>query len=356
MSDNNSSSNFNPSHVLQSGYFNPTLRHWHTTNTTLTAANLILPIFIHENDNTDEPIPSLPNVSRLGINKLRTLLDPCVANGLACVLLFGVLDNESVKDELGSYADHPDSAVIRAIPKLKQWYPNLVIACDVCLCAYTSHGHCGVFQTADSDKQTYSPVDACLDREVSVDRIGQVAVAFAKAGADIVAPSDMMDGRIDSIKRQLQAAQLLSRVSVMSYSAKFASAFYGPFRDAAKSAPSFGDRRCYQLPAGSTGLAVRASERDAAEGADMLMVKPCMAYLDIVAEVKRALPHHPLAVYQVSGEYAMLWHGAQAKAFDLRTILIETLHGFRRAGADVIISYYTPSVLEWLRDDKFKLN
>ncbi len=211
------------------------------------------------------------------------------------------------------------------------------------------------FPSFFTKKQSYS-VDACLNREQSVQRIAEVSVAFARAGAHIIAPSDMMDGRIDSIKKLLQASQLLNRVSVMSYSSKFASSFYGPFRDAAKSAPSFGDRRCYQLPAGSTGLAVRASQRDVAEGADILMVKPCMAYLDIVKEIKQACPHHPLAVYQVSGEYAMLWHGARANAFDLRAILVETMHSFRRAGADIIISYYTPSILQWLREDNFNLN
>jgi porphobilinogen synthase len=204
-------------------------------------------------------------------------------------------------------------------------------------------------------KQTHS-VDACLNRELSVQRIAEVGLAFARAGAHIIAPSDMMDGRIHAIKQLLATHHMLGRVAVMSYSSKLASAFYGPFRDAAKSAPAFGDRRCYQLPAGAAGLAVRASQRDADEGADILMVKPCMAYLDIVREVKRTCPHHPLAVYQVSGEYAMLWHGAQNGAFDLRAILAETMHGFRRAGADIIISYYTPQVLKWLRESNFNLN
>jgi porphobilinogen synthase len=163
----------------------------------------------------------------------------------------------------------------------------------------------------------------------------------------------MMDGRIHSIKKLLDENKMLNTVSVMSYSTKFASAFYGPFRDAAKSAPSFGDRRCYQLPSGSTGLAIRASERDVKEGADILMVKPCLAYLDIVKQIKTEYPYHPLAVYQVSGEYAMIWHGAAAKAFDLRMILIETITSLRRAGADIVISYYTPIILRWIKENKF---
>lgn len=198
--------------------------------------------------------------------------------------------------------------------------------------------------------------DSCINREKSVERIAEVSLAFAKAGAQIIAPSDMMDGRIDAIKRILYDNGFLNRICIMSYSTKFASAFYGPFRDAAKSAPTFGDRRCYQLPHGSSGLALRASKRDVEEGADILMVKPCMSYLDVVKEIKQTFPHHPLAVYQVSGEYAMLWHGAQAKAFDLRMILIEVIQSMRRAGADIIISYYTPSILRWIKEDKFSLS
>ena len=277
MFGNKNASSLPLSHVLQGGYFHKTLRQWHSTNTFLNPSNFILPLFIHEQDDADEKIESLPGVHRLGISKIKAYLDPIVLNGLRCVLLFGVIESDSLKNETGSYADNAASSVIRAIPKLRQWFPELLIACDVCLCAYTVHGHCGVFQEGQA-QPSYS-VDSCLNREKSVERIAQVALAFAKAGAHIVAPSDMMDGRIDAIKKLLDENQMLNRVSVMSYSTKFASAFYGPFRDAAKSAPSFGDRRCYQLPAASTGLAVRASQRDVAEGADILMIKPCMAYL-----------------------------------------------------------------------------
>ena len=176
-----------------------------------------------------------------------------------------------------------------------------MIGCDVCLCAYTVHGHCGIFNQTGNQQ-----IDSCLNREQSVDRLAEVALAFAKAGAHILAPSDMMDGRIEAIKKILKQNNMLNAVSVMSYSSKFASAFYGPFRDAAKSAPAFGDRKCYQLPSASTGLAIRASERDVEEGADMLMVKPCLAYLDIVKELKQTFPHHPLAVYQVSGRKSLV--------------------------------------------------
>jgi porphobilinogen synthase len=338
------------SHVLQGGYFHKTLRQWHSANTVITPANFIYPLFITENDDTEEEIKSLPGIKRMGLNRIQSHLEPVIENGLKCVLLFGILENDDLKDDRGSYADNENSSVIRAIRKLRVWFPELLIACDVCLCAYTSHGHCGIFHEFKQPN-----IDSCVNREISVERLAQVALAFAQAGAQIIAPSDMMDGRIDAIKKKLNEHDLLNKVCVMSYSSKFASAFYGPFRDAAKSAPSFGDRRSYQLPFASNGLAVRASGRDVQEGADILMIKPCMAYLDIVKEVKQSFPHHPLAVYHVSGEYAMIWHGSQAKSFDLRNILIEIMYGFRRAGADIIISYYTPMILEWLKDAKFEI-
>ena len=214
-------------HVLQGSYFHKTLRQWHSTNTLVNAFSFIYPLFIHENDNACEEIATLPNIKRLGINTVKEHLEPIVANGLKCVLLFGVLETENLKDQNGSYADNADSSVIRLIPLLKKWFPDLLVACAVCLCAYTSHGHCGVFHE--------TKVDSCLNREKSTERIAQVALAFAKAGCDIVAPSDMMDGRILAIKNLLEQNKLLNKVSVMSYSAKFASSFYGPFRDAAKS-------------------------------------------------------------------------------------------------------------------------
>lgn len=240
-------------HVLQSGYFNKTLREWQSMNTNITASSLMLPIFVHENDDCDQEIPSLPEVRRLGINKLEGFLRPLVENNLKSILLFGVIENESVKDVHGSFADHPNNPVTRAIPLIRNIFPELTIACDVCLCAYTNHGHCGVFNQTSVDSCNID-LTQVLDRETSVKRIASMALAFAKAGADVVAPSDMMDGRIHEIKKVLNENKLLNRVCVMSYSTKFSSAFYGPFRDAAKSAPSFGNRKCYQLPCNSTGL------------------------------------------------------------------------------------------------------
>ena len=348
-------SEFNLNHVLQGGYFNKTLREWQSMNTNIKATNLMLPIFIHEDDDCNQEIPSLPEVKRLGINKLEEFLRPLVENKLKSILLFGVIENEANKDAQGSFADHPNNPVTRSIPLIRKWFPELTIACDVCLCAYTNHGHCGTFYEKNIDSCNID-LTQVLDREVSVKRIASMALAFAKAGADVVAPSDMMDGRIHEIKKVLNENKLLNRVCVMSYSTKFSSAFYGPFRDAAKSAPSFGNRKCYQLPCNSSGLAVRASERDVHEGADILMVKPCLSYLDIVKEIKQKFPHHPLAVYQVSGEYAMIYHGAKANTFNLKDILSEIMSSIRRAGADIIISYYTPIILQWLKEDTFNIS
>ncbi|XP_060585759.1 delta-aminolevulinic acid dehydratase-like [Ruditapes philippinarum] len=322
--------------LLHSGYHHPVLRSWQATNTTITAENLIYPIFITDDDDAIQEIASMPGQARYGINKLREALKPLVEKGLKTVLIFGVPEKIQ-KDNNGTAADLPNTPTMMAIQMLRQWFPDLLIAADVCLCPYTCHGHCGILYE-----------DGTLNNEASIARLAEISVSYAKAGCQIIAPSDMMDGRIGAIKKALAETGYGSKVSVMSYSAKFASSFYGPFRDAAKSAPSFGDRRCYQLPPGSSGLAERAVDRDVQEGADILMVKPGLAYLDIVKSIKTKYPTHPMAIYQVSGEYAMLYHGAKAGAFNLQTTLLEVLSCMRRAGADILISYYTPQLLDWL--------
>ncbi|XP_065916888.1 delta-aminolevulinic acid dehydratase-like [Dysidea avara] len=322
--------------AIHPGYHHPLLRKWQC-NGTFSTDNLIYPIFVTDDPDSKEDIASLPGQSRYGVNQLEAALTPLVNKGLKSVLIFGVPSNIE-KDDCGSAADVADNPAVLAVKKLHDVFPDLLLICDVCLCPYTVHGHCGILNQ-----------DGSINNEKSIERLAQVAVAYAEAGCHVVAPSDMMDNRIAAIKRALQAKGLGSKVAVLSYSAKFASSFYGPFRDAAKSAPAFGDRKCYQLPAGSRGLAMRAVERDVAEGADMLMVKPGMPYLDIVRDVKNNYPYHPLAIYQVSGEYAMLYHGSQAGAFSLKTIVLESVEGMRRAGADIIISYYTPELLDWMR-------
>ena len=331
-----------PSHVLHSGYFNETLRSWHGTSTLLNVRQLIYPVFVTDlvPDESSEEIPNFPDQRRYGVDALVDHLSPLVEKGLRTVLVFGVTCSEN-KTEAGDFALSKASPVRRCVPLLRSKFPKLTIAVDLCLCGYTSHGHCGILRG-----------DGTIDNKASILRLAEIALAFAQDGAHIIAPSDMMDGRIAAIKQILTQHNLGSSVAVMSYSSKFASCFYGPFRDAAKSAPSSGNRRAYQLPAISTGLAVRAAERDASEGADMLMVKPGGPFLDIIKEVKQRFPHHPLAVYQVSGEYAMLWHAAHAGAFDLRPAVIESLMGMRRAGADILITYYTPQLLDWLKEEQ----
>jgi len=324
------------SHLLHSGYANSTLRAWQTTDTTIGPDNLMYPLFIVDDPDAEQPIAAMPGVSRFGVNRLEEHLVPLVANGLSSVLLFGV-PFDLPKDGRGSCADEPTTPVILAIKKIKKLFPSLVIACDVCICPYTDHGHCGILRE-----------DGTLDNKASVQRLAEQALAYAKAGAQIVAPSDMMDGRVGAIKEALNSNDLGSKVSVLSYAVKFASCFYGPFRDAAKSAPAFGDRRAYQLPAGSNGLAMRAAERDVVEGADFLMVKPGLAYLDLCRKTKDRFPNHPLFIYQVSGEYAMMYHGAQAGAFNLDAMIMETLVCMRRAGVDVVITYFTPRILQLL--------
>ncbi|KAL7033461.1 hypothetical protein ACKWTF_007597 [Chironomus riparius] len=279
----------------------------------------------------------MPSVYRFGLNKLIDHLTPLVEIGLKSILMFGVIDILP-KDEIGTNADSNKNPVIRALPILRQKFPDLLIACDVCLCPYTSHGHCGIIE------------EDGINNEKSIERIANIALEYVRHGAHIVAPSDMMDNRIFAIKNKLIQNGMEKRCSVLSYSVKFASGFYGPFRDAAKSTPQQGDRKGYQLPPGSRGLAIRAARRDVDEGADMLMVKPGIAYLDIVRDVKNEFPEYPMFIYQVSGEYAMILHGAKAGAFDIKNILSETLISMRRAGVDCIITYFAPTILEWMKD------
>eukprot|EP01100_Stratorugosa_tubuloviscum_P013043 TRINITY_DN6381_c1_g1_i1.p1 TRINITY_DN6381_c1_g1~~TRINITY_DN6381_c1_g1_i1.p1 ORF type:complete len:336 (-),score=172.66 TRINITY_DN6381_c1_g1_i1:67-1074(-) len=334
-------SGFPSNHSLHSGYSHSLLRTWQNQCGNVTKKQLMYPVFVTDALHSSTPISALPEQSQFSIPALIDFLKPLVEKGLESILLFGVLTKNDLKDERGSVATNKElSPVILALPVIKQNFPNLLIATDVCLCAYTNHGHCGVL-TKSSDQSVN------LDVIQSAERIAELALAFAEAGAHIVAPSDMMDCRIGAIKRKLEQVNLHSRVAVMSYSAKFASCMYGPFRHAANSAPSFGDRRCYQLPSMSKGLAIRATERDIEEGADIVMVKPAMTYMDILYQL-RQLTLAPIACYHVSGEYAMLWFAAQNGSFDLKTAVLEVTNGLRRAGADIIITYFTPKLLDWL--------
>lgn len=279
----------------------------------------------------------MPEQYQLSVDIVESFLAPLVAKGLKSVLLFGVITN-SPKDSEGSLSGSLESPVCRATKIIRASFPKLLVIADVCLCAYTDHGHCGVLRS-----------DGVIDNPKSLEQIANMALAFAKSGVQVIAPSDMMDGRVAAIKKVLWENGFGSTVAVMSYSAKFASVFYGPFRDAAQSAPQFGDRKAYQLPSPSRSLALRATIRDIEEGADFVMVKPAVAYMDIIREVKN-LSKVPVCCYHVSGEYAMLWHAAAAGAMDLKASVLETLNSLRRAGADIIITYYTPRLLDWLKE------
>ena len=298
---------------------------------------LIYPLFISDQDDEETLIPSLPNQHRRGINKLVPHLEPLVRKGLCSVILFGVPMAPNVKDALGTAADDPQGPVIQSIRLLRARFPSLFIVTDVCLCEYTSHGHCGILRD-----------DGSLNNTLSVDRISDVAMAYAEAGAHCVAPSDMNDGRIRAIKLKLIEAGIAHKVVLMSYSAKFSGCMYGPFRDAAGSCPSFGDRKCYQLPPGGRGLARRAIHRDIGEGADIIMVKPASSYLDIISDAKEIGKDMPIAAYQVSGEFAMIHAAAAAGVFDIKTMAFESTEGILRAGATIVVSYFTPQFLDWL--------
>lgn len=298
---------------------------------------LIYPLFITDNVDEESPIPSLPGQFRRGINRLVPFLTPLVNKGLRSVILFGVPLAPTAKDALGTAADDPKGPVIQAIRLIREKFPDMYIVTDVCLCEYTSHGHCGILRD-----------DGSLNNALSVDRISDVALAYAKAGAHCVAPSDMNDGRVRAIKLKLIEAGLAHQVLLMSYSAKFSGCLYGPFREAAGSCPSFGDRKCYQLPPGGRGLARRAIHRDIAEGADIIMVKPASSYLDIISDAKSIGKDMPVAAYQVSGEFAMIHAGAKAGVFDLKSMAFESTEGILRAGATIIVSYFVPEFLDWL--------
>ena len=298
---------------------------------------LIYPLFISDQSDEETLIPSLPNQHRRGLNKLATHLEPLVRKGLRSVILFGVPIAPNVKDPLGIAADDPSGPVIKAIRLIRTRFPSLFIVADVCLCEYTSHGHCGILRD-----------DGSLNNQLSVERISDVAISYAQAGAHCVAPSDMNDGRIRAIKLKLIESGIAHQTVLMSYSAKFSGCLYGPFRDAAGSCPSFGDRKCYQLPPGGRGLARRAIHRDIQEGADIIMVKPASSYLDIISDAKDIGKDMPVAAYQVSGEFAMIHAGAKAGVFDLKTMAFESTEGILRAGATIVVSYFTTDFEDWL--------
>ncbi len=302
--------------------------------TELSPAHLIQPAFVVAGEGVREEVPSMPGIERFSINNLVEEAGEIVEAGIAALMLFGV---PAVKDEVGSGAYDDEGIVQMAVRALREAHPDLIVVTDVCLCEYTSHGHCGVMRGGSDE----------VDNDVTVELLAKVAISHAEAGADAVAPSDMMDGRIGSIRYQLDE-EGHANVPIVAYSAKYASAFYGPFRDAASSTPQFGDRRGYQMDPANAAEAVREAELDLDEGADMLMVKPALPYLDVVRRVKEATGA-PVAAYHVSGEYAMLKAAAANGWIDERAAVVETLTSIRRAGADAIVTYYAKEAATWLR-------
>lgn len=304
--------------------------------TTLAPSNFIAPIFVNEHDaGMREPVSSMPGVARLPIADAVDEAKALAALGVHAVMLFGI-PNE--KDAVGSQGYAAEGVVQRAVRAIKQAVPSLVVMTDVCLCEYTDHGHCGVLDATGNPRN-----------DETLPLLGQIAVSHANAGADVVAPSGMMDGMVTTIRQALDNAGH-TEIPILSYTAKYASAFYGPFREAAASGAQHGDRRSHQMDVANAREALREADVDVEEGADMLMVKPAVPYLDVVRQLKDRHATLPLVAYHVSGEYAMLKAAAQAGWLDERAAVLETLTSIRRAGADLIITYYAAEATRWLRD------
>ena len=301
--------------------------------TRLDAGDFVLPMFVEEGLEKRVPIKAMPGVDRLSIAEAVAEAGEVAALGIPAVVLFGI---PASKDEEGSGAWDDEGAVQLATRAIKDAHPELLVITDLCLCEYTSHGHCGLLRA-----------DGSVDNDASVELLARTAVSQARAGADIVAPSDMMDGRVGAIRAALDE-QGLSDTPIMAYSAKFASAFFGPFREAADSTPAFGDRRAYQMDPANAHEALREVRLDIEEGADVVMVKPALAYLDVIHRVKQ-VTQMPVAAYNVSGEYAMVKAAAAAGHVDERAIVLETLTSIRRAGADIVITYHAKDAAQWLQ-------
>ena len=301
--------------------------------TILNPKDFVYPLLVTHGRNVRAEIPSMPGVYHLSIDQLAKEGKEVFSLGIPAVLLFGL---PAAKDEVGSEAYAEDGIVQLAVRALKDAVPDLLVVTDVCMCEYTSHGHCGVI------------VDGDVDNDQSLELLARTALSHTMAGADIVAPSDMMDGRVGAIRAVLDA-EGYTNTPIMAYAAKYASAFYGPFREAADSTPQFGDRRSYQMDPPNVREALREIEADIAEGADIVMVKPALAYLDVIAKA-RELFAHPLAAYNVSGEYAMVKAAGRAGWIDEQRVTMEVLTGIRRAGADIIITYHAKEAAQWLRE------
>ncbi|TXL62570.1 porphobilinogen synthase [Cerasibacillus terrae] len=295
--------------------------------------DLIYPLFIMEGENIKREVPSMPGIYQLSLDLISGEIQELEKLGISSVILFGV-PNE--KDEVGTGAYHEEGIVQQATRKIKKEFPNLLVIADTCLCEYTSHGHCGVIKNHD------------VDNDESLSLLAETAVSQAKAGADIIAPSNMMDGFVTVIRKALDEAGF-THIPIMSYAVKYASAFYGPFRDAADSTPEFGDRKTYQMDPANRREAFREAASDMAEGADFLIIKPALSYLDIIREIREQHPV-PIVAYNVSGEYSMVKAAALNGWIDEKALVLEKLVSMKRAGADLIITYHAKDVATWLKE------
>ncbi|MBI9018914.1 MAG: porphobilinogen synthase [Phycisphaerae bacterium] len=304
--------------------------------TTVTVSDLVMPMFIHHGHDIKNPIPSMPGIYQMSIDHACDHAAELYEKGIRSVLLFGI---PAKKDELGSDSLSDEGIIQTALRRLKKEVPGLTYMTDVCFCEYTSHGHCGVMVKRDGQM--------ILDHDATLGNLRRQAISHVQAGSDMLAPSGMIDGGVGAIREALEA-ESFGHVPIMSYSAKYASAFYGPFRDAAGGAPAFGDRRSHQMDPGNSDEAVLEASQDIAEGADIVMVKPALAYLDIISRLKTNFDV-PVAAYNVSGEYSMIKAAAAHGWLDERAVIIETLTAIKRAGADIIISYHTAEAASWLK-------
>ncbi|MBT9136678.1 MAG: Delta-aminolevulinic acid dehydratase [Firmicutes bacterium] len=302
--------------------------------TELLPRDLVYPLFASSGKNVKNPIASMPGVYQLSVDNIVREGEECLKLGIPAVILFGI---PAYKDEKGTSAFDPSEAVQQAVSALKRQFPQLLVITDVCLCEYTSHGHCGLIEAGE------------VENDLTLSLLAQTALSHARAGADIVAPSDMMDGRVAAIRSALDEHGFV-QTPIMSYAVKYASAFYGPFRDAAGSVPQFGDRRSYQMDPANCREALKEVALDLAEGADMLMVKPALSYLDVIRAVKTAT-NLPLAAYNVSGEYAMVKAAAEKGWLDERRVALEMLLSMKRAGADIILTYFAKEAAAWLKEE-----
>jgi porphobilinogen synthase len=299
--------------------------------TQVEVSDLIYPMFVVEGKGIKEEITSMPGIFRYSPDQLPGEMEEIAGLKIPAVLLFGIPEN---KDDTGSSAYHPEGVIQQAIRVIKKSVPELIVITDVCLCEYTSHGHCGIVTNGEVDNDQTLPL------------LAKMSLSHVEAGADIVAPSDMMDGRVKKIREALDEKEF-QHIPILSYAAKYASAFYGPFREAAESIPQFGDRRGYQMDPPNVREALREVAQDIDEGADIIMVKPALAYLDVLRQVRNTF-NYPLAAYNVSGEYAMVKAAAQRGWLDEKRVVLEILTAIKRAGADIILTYHAKEVAQWL--------